>query len=114
MKKRVDAENGIVTREEYEESLTYEQEQFFKQFLQELGYRVDLVVPKIRTMWYLPEAEVAMDQLDGMSTRFLEIEASAPMIEHVAEYLGLSQSQIEHRSYPEIWRVFNGASAGIG
>ena len=64
------------------------------------GYKPALVYEKRRTTWDVAGAEVAVDELPfGI---FLEIEGDESAILHVEAMLGLSGTQAELLSYPEL------------
>jgi adenylate cyclase class 2 len=75
--------------------------------LAELGLRPVLHFEKRRSTWHLGEAEVVIDEIEGLGT-FLEIEAGAAAIEAAIVALELRDpalgAEVEPRSYPELWR----------
>jgi adenylate cyclase class 2 len=72
-----------------------------------LGLRPVLAFEKQRSTWHLGEAEVVIDEIEGLGT-FLEIEAERPAIEAAIRALALRDpalgAEVEQRSYPELLR----------
>jgi len=71
-----------------------------QRFFEALDYSVLLRYRKARRTWMLGVAEVALDELDvGF---FCEIEGPPTQIAEIADRLGLSETQVEIASYPEL------------
>ncbi len=96
-------------REEWEEALPAGQDEVIHRLMTFLGYGIRAEIPKHRTIWHQDGVEVAFDRLDGVDAVFVEIEGEGDAITRMAGRLGLSDEQVEARSYLSIWLKRDGA-----
>lgn len=90
-------------RYEWEQALPTGQDAVIHELMTFLGHGVRTEIPKHRTIWQQDGVEVAIDRLDGVATVFAEIEGEGEAIARMASRLGLSDDQVESRSYLSIW-----------
>ncbi|MBC7544171.1 MAG: CYTH domain-containing protein [Candidatus Sericytochromatia bacterium] len=90
-------------REEWEQPLPPGQDEVIDRLMHFLGHTIRTEITKQRTTWHQDGVEVAVDRLDGIDAVFLEIEGEGEAITRMAERIGLSDEQVEGRSYLSIW-----------
>jgi adenylate cyclase class 2 len=90
-------------RYEWEEALPTGQDDVIHQLMTFLDYGILTEIPKARTIWHQDGVEVAVDRLDGIDTVYAEIEGDGEAIQRMAARIGLTDDQVETRSYLSIW-----------
>jgi adenylate cyclase class IV len=99
-------------RYEWEQPLPEGQDTVIHQLMTFLDHTIRTEIPKTRTTWHQDGVEIALDRLDGIDTVFAEIEGAPDAIGPMAARLGLSDDQVEQRSYLSIWMKRDQAEPG--
>lgn len=101
-KRRVENEAAVKKQIEHETEIA--DIEAMREIIESLGFRQVLIYEKRRRTWRIAQTEIVLDELPfGF---FMEIEGAETEIGRIEKTLAAEDFSVEHRTYPELTKLF--------